>query len=274
MTAWMKSMSETVFPSGTGLPLSRPHARRGHHGYPHQQYHGSLAGEDCRSGHHEAVRRGGKRGGHPFRGTRSIYGNNGPLFVIDGVQGGSYDNLAPNDIESMDVLKDASSTAIYGSAGANGVIIITTRRAKQGKVKIDVNAYHGILGDEMKNQYADETRSTSVFVNGYAEIRPVAGLTFRSQISASLNDSRRGNYVGTNSLQNVENGYNTPYGYIRNDRSYGYKWENVLTYEKTFLDDHNVTLTGITSWDKSQSDWNDMRAHNFPLDSYLFHNMA
>lgn len=158
-----------------------------------------------------------------LRGTRSIYGNNDPLFVTDGVQGGSYDNLTPNDIESMDVLKDASSTAIYGSVGANGVIIITTRRAKQGKVKIDVNAYHGILGDEMKNQYADETRSTSVFVNGYAEIRPVAGLTFRSQISASLNDSRRRNYVGTNSLQNVENGYNTPYGYIRNNRSYGYK---------------------------------------------------
>ena len=60
-----------------------------------------------------------------LRGSRSIYGDNQPLFIIDGLPG-SYESLNPNDIESVDVLKDASATAIYGSAGANGVVIITT----------------------------------------------------------------------------------------------------------------------------------------------------
>ena len=59
-----------------------------------------------------------------LRGSRSIYGDNQPLFIIDGLPG-SYDNLSPNDIESVDVLKDASATAIYGSAGANGAVSYT-----------------------------------------------------------------------------------------------------------------------------------------------------
>ncbi len=69
-----------------------------------------------------------------LRGSRSINGSNEPLFIIDGVQGASYNQLNPSDIEQIDVLKDASSTAIYGSAGANGVIIITTKRGAAGKV--------------------------------------------------------------------------------------------------------------------------------------------
>ena len=65
-----------------------------------------------------------------LRGSRSIYGSNEPLFIIDGIPG-SYSQVNPSDIESVDVLKDASSTAIYGSAGANGVVIITTKRGKE-----------------------------------------------------------------------------------------------------------------------------------------------
>ena len=64
-----------------------------------------------------------------LRGSRSIYGDNKPLFIVDGLPG-NYSDLNPNDIESIDVLKDASSTAIYGSAGANGVVIITTKRGQ------------------------------------------------------------------------------------------------------------------------------------------------
>ena len=79
-----------------------------------------------------------------LRGNRSLNGSNSPLYVIDGVSGGSIDNLNPNDIESIEVLKDASSTAIYGSAGANGVIIVTTRQGIKGKTQVDFNAYVGI----------------------------------------------------------------------------------------------------------------------------------
>ena len=66
-----------------------------------------------------------------IRGNRSINGNNAPLVIIDGVMGGSMSDLNPDDIESVDVLKDASSTAIYGSQGANGVIIITTKKGSK-----------------------------------------------------------------------------------------------------------------------------------------------
>lgn len=66
-----------------------------------------------------------------------------PLVVVDGVMGADMNVLNPNDIESIDVLKDASSTAIYGSRGANGVIIITTKRGKSGTPKITYNSYVG-----------------------------------------------------------------------------------------------------------------------------------
>jgi len=64
-----------------------------------------------------------------------------PFYVIDGVPGASIDLLAPADIESIDVLKDASATAIYGSRAANGVIMITTRRSKPGQARLSYNAY-------------------------------------------------------------------------------------------------------------------------------------
>ena len=95
-----------------------------------------------------------------LRGSRSIYGSNEPLFIIDGIPG-SYSQVNPSDIESVDVLKDASSTAIYGSAGANGVVIITTKRGKEGKATVNFDAYygfsgspnykHGMVGDEWVN---------------------------------------------------------------------------------------------------------------------------
>ena len=75
------------------------------------------------------------------RGGGSITGDNSPLIVIDGFQGGSMSDLSPNDIEDITVLKDASSTAIYGSEGANGVILITTKNAKGGKTQINYNGY-------------------------------------------------------------------------------------------------------------------------------------
>jgi TonB-linked SusC/RagA family outer membrane protein len=81
-----------------------------------------------------------------IRGSRSIHGSNSPLFIIDGVQGGSYDDLNPSDIESIEVLKDASSTAIYGSQGANGVVIITTKKGSAGKTKVSYDTYFGVNG--------------------------------------------------------------------------------------------------------------------------------
>lgn len=80
-----------------------------------------------------------------LRGNRSFTASGTPLFIINGLPG-DYATLNPYDIESIEVLKDASSTAVYGSAGSNGVIIITTKSGKAGKLNIDFNTYYGYNG--------------------------------------------------------------------------------------------------------------------------------
>jgi TonB-linked SusC/RagA family outer membrane protein len=78
------------------------------------------------------------------RGGGSITGDNTPLYIVDGFPVSSISDIAPNDIASIDVLKDASSTAIYGARGANGVIIITTKSGQAGKISVSYNAYYGV----------------------------------------------------------------------------------------------------------------------------------
>ncbi len=88
-----------------------------------------------------------------------------PFYVIDGVPGAAIDVLAPADIESIDVLKDAASTAIYGSRAANGVIIVTTKKAKSGQTRLSYSGYAGIqsvskkikmlTGDQLRQYLAD-----------------------------------------------------------------------------------------------------------------------
>lgn len=79
-----------------------------------------------------------------IRGIGSVMGGSDPIYVVDGMITTNISFLNPNDIESTEILKDASSTAIYGSRGANGVILITTKKGKEGKTNISFNAYTGI----------------------------------------------------------------------------------------------------------------------------------
>jgi iron complex outermembrane receptor protein len=111
-----------------------------------------------------------KPGGDPnegytmrLRGMSTIGASTQPLVVIDGVIGGSLDNVDPNDIESIDVLKDGSAAAIYGTRGSSGVIIVTTKRGRRGTSQI---TYNGMLTTEYVGKYpdvmdADEWRALS-----------------------------------------------------------------------------------------------------------------
>ena len=84
-----------------------------------------------------------------LRGRRSFVASNNPLVILDGVPYyGSINDINPYDIQSIDVLKDASSTAIYGSQGANGVILITTKRGQTGKAKFTIESYGGLTTHE------------------------------------------------------------------------------------------------------------------------------
>jgi len=79
------------------------------------------------------------------RGGMSITGDNSPLYIVDGVQvENGLSAIAPQNIQTIDVLKDAAATAIYGARGANGVIVITTKRGKPGKLQVSYNGFVGV----------------------------------------------------------------------------------------------------------------------------------
>jgi TonB-linked SusC/RagA family outer membrane protein len=375
-----------------------------------------------------------------LRGSRSIYGDNEPLFIIDGIPG-SYSQVNPSDIESVDVLKDASSTAIYGSAGANGVVIITTKRGKEGKATVNFDAYYGFsgspnfqhgmtgeewvnyqresyktingsypadmatlfgnptfteaynqgkwidwvdevagntattqkyslsvnggtektrvfastsysrdegllkndnmdkytmrlnidqtinqwakmgftsnltfsnrnrgqsntftkaltafplgdvynedgnlnseyitgqytpLGDFIENQYAYNTRSTYINSNAFLELTPIKDLTFRSQLSATLSNSRTGRYWGKDATANLPSYGASPYAQKTHDDSWSYTWENVLSYNKT-LGDHTFGGQLISSWTKTQTEETIAGGGGYLVDSWQFHRLA
>ncbi len=85
-----------------------------------------------------------------IRGGSSITASNDPLYVIDGMPIDNLNDINPDDIESIEVLKDAASSAIYGSRGSNGVVIITTKKGKAGKAKFQFSAYYGLQKPEKK----------------------------------------------------------------------------------------------------------------------------
>ena len=97
-----------------------------------------------------------------LRGVSSINSSSEPLFILDGspISAGTFTALNPNDIESMTVLKDASSTAIYGSRAANGVVILTSKKGKRGsKATINISAQYGVsrmTGDNVEMMNAQQ----------------------------------------------------------------------------------------------------------------------
>lgn len=375
-----------------------------------------------------------------LRGSRSINGSNTPLFIIDGVEG-NYEDLTPNDIESIEVLKDASSTAIYGSAGANGVIIITTKRGSAGKTTINFDAYMGVNGfasypgvlsgndyinlrreayrtaglwssnaddetiftseewkhiqngnwvdwfdeatrtgiqqsytvsmnggnentksyvslnyynedgilkeddytryslnmnidqtinkwlkgglkvqgayidqnmrnnqiwtrilctsplgnaydqngnimeypladkselnpliDTPKDRYANNKKQLSINPTAYLELTPLKGLSLKTVFGAYLAFSRTGIYQGKDSYVGHSEGKAS--AQITNSHTYNYKWENIINYNFSIADKHNLAFTGVTSWSKKQYENNMGKGYGIDWDQYLFHNLG
>jgi len=391
----------------------------------------------------DIVKPSGQIGGNVeilLRGTRSIYGSNSPLFIIDGIPG-NYNQLNPNDVESVDVLKDASSTAIYGSAGANGVVIITTKKGKSGKANVNFDSYfgfsgtpnykHGMIGDEwtayqkesykylngqypadmsailtdadklaaynagqwidwvdevsgrtattqkynlsinggtektkmyaslnydkqegllqnenldkfgirlnvdqdifswakagfvtniaysnmnggvkntftkalssfplgeaydefgniiheysnneytplgdfIKDQFVDNTKSTYVNANAFLEITPLKGLSFKTILSSTLSNSRRGQYWGAKANANRPTYAGSPHASITNAYGFGYNWENILSYNKTINTDHNIGATLVSSWSMNETESNMASGSGQNLDSWSFYRL-
>lgn len=130
-----------------------------------------------------------------IRGENTINNSTEPLVVIDGLMGGNINNLNPNDIQSMDILKDASSTAIYGSRGANGVIIITTKKGVSGKPRISYDSYIGVKNPA----HLPELMNTAQFYKSIYTDRILEGST-----GASFTAAERANIDANNTTDWVD----------------------------------------------------------------------
>ena len=152
-----------------------------------------------------------------IRGMGTI-GDAQPLYVIDGVAGGNLDGINPNDIESIDILKDAASAAIYGARAANGVILVTTKQGKVGKVEI---TYNGAMG--WSNAYK---RPQLLNAQQYMTIMDEYSFNTSGQ-KVNFAD-----YVPQDILNKVANGWE------------GTDWWAAFENKNAVQQNHSVTLTG------------------------------
>lgn len=161
-----------------------------------------------------------------LRGTTSLVGGNTPLIVIDGVPGGAFNSISPQDIESISVLKDASAAAIYGARSANGIIMITTKKGQSGRTSIAYDGYFGFenIANNLDMVSADEWRAYNEEHNlglkdygsstewhkepyrtGYSQNHNISimGGTDNSSYRASVNFLDQTGTVKTNKLQRL-----------------------------------------------------------------------
>lgn len=147
-----------------------------------------------------------------IRGLNTIQGSTAPLIVVDGVQGAKLENINPDDIERIDILKDAASTAIYGSRATNGVVLVTTKRGKKERVQVSYNGYVGVRsythlpdmmsGDEYvqiareaarsgnNNQYKDDS---AIFTE--SELKAIAGHNYFDWVDAGTKNAVMTNHT-------------------------------------------------------------------------------
>lgn len=132
--------------------------------------------------------------GITIRGENTINNSTEPLVVIDGLMGGNLNNINPNDIQSMDILKDASSTAIYGARGANGVIIITTKKGTSGKPRISYDSYVGV---KMPAHMPRLMNSTEFYKATYTDrvLEGSTGATFTAAEKAMIDAGKTTDWV-------------------------------------------------------------------------------
>ena len=121
-----------------------------------------------------------------IRGTASLSGGQDPLYVIDGVEGADIRSVSPNDIESFDVLKDASAAAIYGSRAGGGVILITTKTGKAGKTQVSFNTYVAAESPEKLPNFMNRSQYLAAYQSFYGKPMPT-GTTTTSDQGANTN---------------------------------------------------------------------------------------
>lgn len=214
-----------------------------------------------------------------IRGVSSITGNNDPLIVIDGVIGGNLRTLNTNDIESFDVLKDASATAIYGARGANGVIIVNTKRGS-GAPTVELDYFHsiGTVNDRIDLMSADqfsELYNTPVTkATDYQDLYLQDGHADNLQFNISGKENKIGYFVSGGYVDQSGNIINTGYkrynirANLNMDVSkkvkIGLNLFGSREKRKNFLQgglrpdgDQRAGISAILSWNPTLPPWND-----------------
>ena len=138
-----------------------------------------------------------------IRGIGTV-GNSNPLYVIDGVAGGDLNNLNNADIESIDVLKDAASAAIYGARAANGVILVTTKQGKAGKMQVTYDGYYGVQNVYKQSDLLNAQQYMAV----QDEINFNEGLKlndWKTILGSNYDAVKNGTWKGTNWLDLIRN---------------------------------------------------------------------
>lgn len=170
-----------------------------------------------------------------IRGIGTINGA-GPIYVVDGMILEDIAFLSPNDIESTEVLKDASSTAIYGSRGANGVILVTTKKGVKGKTKVSVNSYVGVQNrwNSLDLMESKEFAETTMRLNPSASaISTYQEDGFNAWMYYNVGDSEFFPILKTPS-----NPYGMDYEAVETN------WQNEVFQNNAMIQDHYISVTG------------------------------
>lgn len=152
-----------------------------------------------------------KTSGQPGEGFKVIIrgigttGDSNPLYIVDGVARGNIDYLNPADIESLDVLKDAASAAIYGARAANGVVLVTTKQGREGKASIQYDGYYGVQNLYKKADLLNATEYAAIRQEGQANDN-MEPLDFEKLLApGDWKRIQNGTWNGTNWLNEMEN---------------------------------------------------------------------
>jgi TonB-linked SusC/RagA family outer membrane protein len=195
--------------------------------------------------------RPGTLGSISIRGARSLTASNSPLYVVDGIpimSNSGIETLNEQDIQSIDILKDASATAIYGSRGANGVVLVTTKRGTDGQFQLN---YSGSLTNEQmvwRSEYMDVAQFMEFSRWGayYASYNPTTGLYSRvpGNVPTLANDATINYFTAEpTAWQNIQKGWAS--GTWDPSQVQTFDWLGVVT-QPTYTQEHTLSASGGT----------------------------
>ena len=198
------------------------------------------------------------------RGIGSVSGGSSPLYVVDGIPSEKYPNLNPNDIESMEVLKDASAAAIYGSRANAGVVLITTKSGQQGKTKIEVSGRYGFASLASDIEMANSTEYMNTMQAAIDNYNVQMGTNLQLYIPSQIQEtdwvkeiSRKNSKTGAGSISisggNEKTtffaslGANTQEGYLNKSKYDQYNMRAKFSHKINSIFKLNMNLAGSAS---------------------------